>query len=353
MALGSLIASLGAAELLASTVHREAFPYLNLFEPDARYGVRLVPNATTRVRSRDGRITEIKTNALGFRGPQWSQSAAPILLLGDSQMFGYGVAYAQSTGPQLERALGGTTAVLDAAVPSWGPSEYVAALSDVGATFHPRHVLFVANAANDWFETVPNVRRTTAQDGWAARAGTPAPQSFPFRDYLMGRSHLVLAIRQLTHHIGEAEAPPAQSAQLLVRDLVQLRLHAGSDRSPMTASLRAAVKACVPLGCEVIAVALPLDVQVDAAEWKKYRAQPEDLSATQALLEDFVADARDLGLPAVNLLPVLRAAEPGAFLPDDYHLSPRGHLAVAEAIAAVLTSSQLARPSPALGMNAP
>ena len=104
LTLGSLILSLGAAELLASTVHRGAFPYLNLFQADPQYGVRLIPNATTRVRSREGRITEIATNSLGFRGPQWTQGSAPVLLLGDSQMFGYGVPHADGTGPQLERA---------------------------------------------------------------------------------------------------------------------------------------------------------------------------------------------------------------------------------------------------------
>ena len=35
-------------------------------------------------------------------------------------------------------------------------------------------------------------------------------------------------------------------------------------------------------------------------------------------------------------LPALRAASPGAFLPDDYHLSPRGHAACARALAEIL-----------------
>lgn len=331
LTLGSLIASLAAAELLASTVHRDAFPYLNLFEADATYGVRLIPHATTRVRSREGRITEISTNARGFRGPQWhpSTTTAPVLLLGDSQMFGFGVPYAQSTAALLEQSLG--VPVLCAAVPSWGPAEYVAAVSDLGPSFRPRDVVFVANAANDWFETVPNTRRTTARDGWAAHAQAPLPAAFPFRQFLLGRSHLVLAVRQLTHHLGDGEVAPTQSARLLRRDAALPK-----KPSHLIASLRAAVKACAPVGCRVTAVALPLDVQVDAAEWKKYRSAPEDMRASEVLLEDFVTDARALGLTAVNLLPVLRAAEPGAFLPDDYHLSPQGHRAVAQALSDVL-----------------
>ncbi len=162
---------------------------------------------------------------------------------------------------------------------------------------------------------------------------------FPGRELLFGRSHLVLAIRQLAGYVGGGEPPPASSALQLARDVEHLRAPSGGHRSRVTPALLDAADACRAIGCRVVAVALPLDVQVDAAEWAKYRAPARDLAATEALLDDFVADARDAGLAAVNLLPSLRAAEPGAFLPDDYHLSPRGHAAVAAAIASAITSA--------------
>src|SRR5689334_452908 len=91
--LGSLLLGLVAAEGLARAVHRGAFPYLNIFAADPRYGVRLQPSTSTRVRSRDGRITEIATNELGFRGPAWPRpqegdggGGRRVLLLGDSQV---------------------------------------------------------------------------------------------------------------------------------------------------------------------------------------------------------------------------------------------------------------------------
>src|SRR5687768_3264761 len=106
----SLAAGLAIAELGAGRLHGGAFPYLNLFENDSRYGVRLAPNASTRVRSRDGRITEISTNALGFRGPEWPQGAPAgrrrVLVLGDSQVLGYGVAFEDTMGAQLARLSG-------------------------------------------------------------------------------------------------------------------------------------------------------------------------------------------------------------------------------------------------------
>jgi hypothetical protein len=343
----SFVLALAAAEGLARAWHRGAFPYLNIFEADPRYGVRLQPRTRTRVRSRDGRLTDIETNSLGFRGPEWPTpdnhpGVQRILLLGDSQMFGYGAAYADALPAALERALGDDAVVLDAAVPTWGPAEYLLALRDIGPVYRPRSVLFVVNAANDWFETVPNTVRTTARDGWAERPGLPAPAWFPLRSWLMGRSHLCLAVRQLARYIGDPELPPVASVLTLEHDLPQLRRRTGGHRSRLTPALVAAVELCRTLGCRVVAAALPLDAQVDPSEWRKYRAAPRDLSATEALLGDFVADARDLGLTAVDLLPVLRRAEPGAFLSDDYHLSPRGHGAVALALADALAGQAIA-----------
>ncbi len=341
----SVLASLALAEGAATLLHRGAYPYLNLFEPDARYGVRLQANANTRVRSRDGRITEISTNSLGFRGPEWvaTPSAQPrVLVLGDSQVFGYGVPFEETMGRKLQRRLGPGAQVFSAGVPSWGPHESSLALADLGPRFRPTQVVFVANAANDWFETVPNLRRTTAEDGWAASPG-PHGAAFPFRPFLFGRSHLVLAARQVAKVIGPAELPPAELALRLSRDLGRLRDAHAPYRSPLGAPLAQTVELCRQLSCEVLAVALPLDVQVSRAEWPKYRSEGAPMADSEALLEDFLADASSLGVRGANLLPGLRAAEPGAFLADDYHLSGRGHSVVAAVIASLIQQPQVSR----------
>ncbi len=221
----SVAFSLGLAEGIASLLHGGAYPFLNVFQPDSALGVRLRPDTSTRIRSRSGRITDIRTNSLGFRGRNWSsgeESGVPrALLLGDSQMFGYNVDERSSLASLLEQ--GGRVAVLNAAVPTWGPPDYVIALRQLAPKYRPRFVLFVANAANDWFEPVPNRRRTTAQDGWATRAGTPEPSWFPFRGYVMGRSHLMLGARQITSYMGDAQLPTTQSALRLKTDLRILR----------------------------------------------------------------------------------------------------------------------------------
>jgi hypothetical protein len=153
----------------------------------------------------------------------------------------------------------------------------------------------------------------------------------------------VFAARELLEggrRLMSGEALPADTALRLERDLDGL---AGRAHFRITHAVRAVERLCQRSGCQVAVAALPLDVQVDTREWRKYRAQPRDLGRTERLLDDLVRDARAMGLAAVNLLPPLRAAEPGAFLPDDYHLSPRGHAACAEAIAPLLDEKWVTR----------
>lgn len=87
---------------------------------------------------------------------------------------------------------------------------------------------------------------------------------------------------------------------------------------------------------EVTLVVLPLDVQVSADEWKKYGVTPLPMENTLAFQAALIAGATSRGLRAVDLRPSLLAAEPGAFLDGDLHLSRTGHAAVARAIAAAL-----------------
>lgn len=348
MVVGSALAGLLLAELGASARHGHAYPFLNVFVKDARFGVLLEPGAETRTRSREGHVTRVAINGAGFRGPSWraAPSDAPVagrvMIVGDSQMFGYGVEQHESVAAVLPAASHGQIAeALAAAVPSWGPVEYVRAVETLGPTYRPSHVVFVANAANDWMEVgVANARRSTARDGWlvqGADASTAPPAWFPGRGFLMARSHLVLGVRQIAAHVRTGALPAADAATRLQREIAAHPSGAPPHRSRLTPALLAADRACKQIGCRLVAAALPLDVQVHPGEWAKYRGAPRSLDATRVLLDDLVADARDAGIPAVNLIDALAASSPGAFLPDDYHLSPKGHRVIAEAIAPLLS----------------
>lgn len=327
----SLGVSLCAAELVATAVAKGAYPYLNLFVPDRELGVALEPNASTRVRSRLGRITRIETDEHGRRVHPTAQAGERVLLLGDSQAFGYLVEAEDAVAAQLSRITGAE--VVDAAVPSYGPHEYVALAERLIPELRPQRVVFVANIANDWWESnVDNRRRSSARDGWLVRASGPAeaPPDFPGRRFLFGRSHLMLAARRVAVH-ATATFDPATPVRLL-RDLDRLARPRGSHRSRITPFLLAVQRVAEAHGATVVAVALPLDVMVSEEEWRKYGVPPRDVSAVEILLSDFVADARDHQIDAVDLRLHL-AGHAGVFLEDDPHLSPAGHRIFAQALA--------------------
>jgi hypothetical protein len=94
-----------------------------------------------------------------------------------------------------------------------------------------------------------------------------------------------------------------------------------------------------------VVLVLPLDVMVSAEEWKKYGTdKPLDLSATRVLADDVLTMADELGARSVDAWPALAAAEPGAFLWGDLHMTPKGHAAVAAAIAEAMAHPQAPRP---------
>ena len=114
--------------------------------------------------------------------------------------------------------------------------------------------------------------------------------------------------------------------------------------SPMTPALRAAKAICDKHGARLLVVALPIDVQVSPAEWAKYGAAPLDMEPTKVLLEDVVVAARAVGAEGLDATPALAAAEPGAFLHGDLHMTPKGHHALGEAIAKALRTPRVEAP---------
>ena len=132
--------------------------------------------------------------------------------------------------------------------------------------------------------------------------------------------------------VANEDALVAERAALRV-DLVARMAGRGSIFEAYIAALAVLCKAH---GAELIVVALPVDVQVDPAEWDKYGVTGRpDMSESLVLLDELVATAERLGLEGLNLTQALRGAEPGAFLNGDIHMTAKGHAAVAEALAAL------------------
>lgn len=121
-------------------------------------------------------------------------------------------------------------------------------------------------------------------------------------------------------------------------------------RSVLAGRLEEVKALCDEQGAELVVVALPLDVQVDPREWSKYEGhEPVDMEPTLVLLSDLVETARRMGVRALDATEALRAAGDGVFLRGDIHLTPKGHEALANAIAETLAGPPPLR-YPAPGM---
>jgi acetyltransferase AlgX (SGNH hydrolase-like protein) len=106
--------------------------------------------------------------------------------------------------------------------------------------------------------------------------------------------------------------------------------------SPIARQIARVKAACDARGARLLVVALPMDVQVSPDEWKKYGLDPVDMSEARVLVDDLVESARSLGALALDATAALAAAEPGAFLAGDLHMTPKGHEALAGAIEGAL-----------------
>jgi hypothetical protein len=120
--------------------------------------------------------------------------------------------------------------------------------------------------------------------------------------------------------------------------------------SPMRPMLERAKAICDAHGARLVVVALPLDVQVSSDEFAKYGATPIDMKGTRRLVDDLVESAEAMGVSALDATPALSKAEPGAFLLGDIHLTPKGHSALADAIAVRLAAPDPGRMPEAVGL---
>ncbi len=201
-----LIVGLVVAEAVFWFRDDGAFPHLNLYREDSELGVRLRPGATQRVRFGGNPTTSVRINAQGYRGADWpADTSNAIAVVGDSQVFGLGVEEDQSFVARL--GILTKRPVLNAGVPTLGPPELMAIAREVLEKQKPKTLIFTINMVNDLFEIArPNRERHRVWDGWAVRIETAPAEvtQFPLRDLVMGKSHLVYAVRRFTH---EATAP--------------------------------------------------------------------------------------------------------------------------------------------------
>jgi plasmid stabilization system protein ParE len=227
------VLGLGVAEGAFHLRDHGAFPHLNVYVADPRLGVRLRPFASQRLAAGRNPITSVRINRDGYRGADPSEPApGEVVVVGDSQVFGLGVEEDQTASADLGRLLG--RAVVNAGVPTYGPPEYNAVVDELLARRQVGTVIYVVNLANDLFEAArPNVDRHTVWDGWAVRKETAPPTitSFPGRELLFQRSHLVHALRSYLYARGPVADERGFPSEGTAADLVGVAARADEDHA--------------------------------------------------------------------------------------------------------------------------
>ncbi len=329
-----IVVGLLAAEGAFALRDGGAYPYLNIFLRDEVYGVRLMPRAVTRVHTATGHVTEVATDPQGHRCAARGCGAtrrADVVLVGDSQAMGFHNSWANSFGARIAKQTG--LIVANVSVPTWGPEEYVIAARQAVNRTGASRVLIIVNAANDWSEAgTANRDRTSACDGYACSLPANAGSPFPGRDFLMRRSHLVLAAQRVRSELGDSRPRSRIIDELLHQ--VRSRRTNRAIKSPISRSLGSFAREDV----DVTTVLLPLDVQVAEQEFEKYAVPASDLSSVEVLFDDAARELALFGSRVVDLREPLRSQcrTQRCFLNDDYHLNPRGHEVVGNVLGRVL-----------------
>lgn len=117
------------------------------------YGWAFAPHQPIRIVNPDNtdEIYEEKTNSRGWRDVEHAptKTRPRILLLGDSQTYGFGVPLDQTLGGHLRDMLGDRYEVISVGVSGWGTDQQLLFLENEGWDYEPDIVVLVFTMAND------------------------------------------------------------------------------------------------------------------------------------------------------------------------------------------------------------
>lgn len=327
----------------------EASPaFQQLFMQDPRVGHRMRPGATARYTTPEF-STHIAINPQGVRDDAPVGPKAPgetrVVILGDSLVLSVQVELEQTFGKLLERRLneggdGRRWRVINAGVQGYGPVDQWLFYKHVVQDLDPDLVLMVVFVGNDAVEAHDKAAwidadgppAGTAMDEAASRLRRLVRSSMVLQnvrlrwDLLRGSLAGPGTERPLTTYL--ADPPPEVTHGLEVsRRAFGLIADAAADR-----------------GARAGLVLMPARFQTDDADFGRLReivAEGGGTLVRQAASERFAAALAPLGLPAIDLLPVL-FAEPdraGLFFQGNVHLTPRGHQVVGGALVEFVRSA--------------
>jgi hypothetical protein len=322
--------------------------FQSLFMQDPAVGHRLKPNARARYTTVEF-STDLAINAQGVRDDAPIGPKAPgerrLLVLGDSLVFSVQVPLVETFCKRLEARLnarsdGGRWRVINGGVQGYSPIHEWFFFDRVAAAFEPDVVLLVVFVGNDAVEA-HDLEPWLAAGKPVATAGT-APGGLR----RLVRSSIVLQlVRMRWDQLRARFASPTPERPLAsyLEDppaFVQNGLDVTRQVTRLVADRGAAQGARTGL------VLMPARFQIDDGDYGRLAEvvrQNGGRLVRNAATERFRASLEPLGLPLLDLLPILERQpdRSGLFFQRNVHLTPRGHGVVADALASFLASSGL------------
>ena len=288
------------------------------------------PSCRGRHRLLDDYDVEYRFNAHGLRGPEVVPAAEPrILVLGDSQTFGQGVAepatFCALLGDRLAVPADRPTAVMNAGVPGYGTFEEAWRAERLVPLLRPRFVVvtvfadnvLIPDEGNDLSNNLAWIRATTAtpsEPGAATRVSRPRA-AWP---WLADHSHLYAALAAAKRRLrGEPDHYEAVRRTLAAPPAIEL----GEAWARTREALRGIAEMAHRHGVErTFVLYLP------------------GIGSLEASDRSVVGELEKTGLPVVSAFDRLAAAgDPRALTHrHDGHYDARAHALVAESLAEAL-----------------
>lgn len=337
----------------------EASPaFQGLFMDDPVIGYRLQPGARTHFSTIEF-AADIAINEAGVRDEEPLGPKPPgekrIVILGDSLVLSVQVDANQTFTELLEARLnrdapeGTRYRVINAGVQGYGPIEELLFFRTIARHFEPDAVLlavFVGNDAEEAVSSEPKLHAEarplseTVSEELLVRMRRTVRRSMVLQ---VLRLRAVAALDRLRPSQGNIE-PPLQSYAANPAP----RIGRGID---ITRQVAADINAeAAAAGARTGIILMPARFQVDDGDYERLLEIVRQAGGTlvrDAATERFASALQTLGLPMVDVLPDLRAALPGPdlFYQETVHLTPRGHIVVAETLDRFLRESGLLEPA--------
>jgi hypothetical protein len=326
----------------------------HMFINDPKLGYRLSPHFVGVSKTGEYR-TVIETNLLGLRESREYGTKAPhtmrILSIGDSFAMGVGVELTDTLAKVLERLASSTGQrfeVINAGVPGYNTRQEIDYLRLHGVQLDPDLVLLQFYVGNDITENHHDPHLMVV-DGYLQRGPELAAGILPkgFRHWLDTTSHLYYLLWTFSRRAFD-DSMRKREIDTLKSHLAIFEKRDDHDNDLMwrtTEHLLDELKSVAQShSAGLLVLVIPDRIQVDTAAWastvKRAGSSLSDYQIDKPN-QRIVGYCKRLGIPVLDLLPILLEADSATYFKVDGHWTKRGNLIAAQAVDRALQSHEL------------